>query len=89
MASSHARRVASRTGTLPAFFIRVPRDHVPDLSPEFRSLTPGVRNRALAIILRLRLLIVPILGSFALTFAVFEPVTLKVDSDPVATRVPV
>ena len=55
----------------------MPRVHLPDPTPESRSLTLGVRNRALTIILRLRLLVVPILGSFALTFAVLEPVTWR------------
>ncbi len=46
---------------------------MPERSYETRSLADRVRARALATVVRARLVIAPVLGSFSLTFAFFEP----------------
>lgn len=50
---------------------------MPDEKPETSSLAQAARDRALTVVIRARMVVAPIMGSFALTFALFEPTTWR------------
>ncbi len=66
------RSTAGRLGR-PARLARRLRALVSERPYEARSLADRARARALTTVVRLRLVIAPVLGSFSLTFAFFEP----------------
>lgn len=68
--SSSSSSAGTLVGSAP---LRLWRTLVSDLAPASRSLAHSARERALAVVLRARLVIAPLLGSLALSFAFFEP----------------